>query len=101
MVEPISISTESSRTYRIELPVQTENGTYHFQILRAIVDARGYQLDQNKNGIPGEPDDLYASDIVLDTVSPRATNHTPAGDTAGTVSSVNVRFSEKMDRTTF
>ena len=32
---------------------------------------------------------------------PRITNHAPAGDIAGTVSSIDVWFSEKIDKTTF
>ena len=50
------------RTYRIDLPFPlTENGPYHFRLLPTLRDAEGFPLDQDADGIPGEPlDDVYA-----------------------------------------
>ena len=79
----------------------TENGIYHFRLLPTFKDQEGFFLDQNANGIPGETEDEYAFDLTVDTVAPRIVAHSPAGDIAGTVSSVDVVFSETFDKTTF
>ncbi len=97
-VVPTGISEIGDRLYRIAFPPQTEQGTYHFTLLPTLLDAEGCQLDQNANGIPGEPDDAYTFTLILDTIPPRITQHAPAGDVAGTVSSVDVWFSEAMDK---
>ena len=88
----------SNRAYQISFPLQTSNGSYHFTLLPTLLDTEGFQLDQNANGIPGEPDDAYTFTLILDTIPPRVTQHAPAGDVAGTVSSVDVWFSEPMDK---
>ncbi len=90
-----------ARTYQIKIPALTENGPYHFTLLPTLLDAEGFQLDQNANGIPGEVADTYPWDLWVDTIPPRATQHAPAGDIAGTISSVDVWFSEAIDKTTF
>jgi len=101
-ISPTGISEISDRTYRIALPFPlSENGPYHFRLLPTVKDVEGFFLDQNANGISGEPADEYAFDLFLDTVPPRITNHTPAGDITGTVDHVDVWFSERIDKTTF
>ncbi len=99
-VVPTGIAKVFARTYSITFPPLTENGTYQFTVLPALRDVDGYQLDQNANGIPGEAADAYTFTLILDTVPPRVTQHAPAGDVAGTVSSVDVWFSEAMDKAT-
>ncbi|MEX2137833.1 MAG: DUF6531 domain-containing protein, partial [Pirellulales bacterium] len=105
------------REYEIVFPRQTVNGRYNFTLLPTLLDAEGVPLDQNANGIPGElvpsgmsrivrstepvPDtDHYQFTLIVDTVAPRLTNHTPAGDIAGTVESLDIWFSESIDKTT-
>lgn len=100
-VESSGISEVADRLYRISFPPHTENGSYHFTLLPTLLGAEGFPLDQNANGIPGEPDDAYTFTLILDTVPPRVAQHAPAGDVAGTVSSVDVWFSEAVDRATF
>jgi RHS repeat-associated protein len=87
--------------FGISFPAMTANGLYHFTVLPTLLDAEGFHLDQNANGIPGEPDDGYTFTLILDTVPPRITHHEPEGDVAGTVSSVDVWFSEVIDAGTF
>ncbi|HUE69399.1 MAG TPA: RHS repeat-associated core domain-containing protein, partial [Pirellulaceae bacterium] len=90
------------RTYLMEFPFAlNESGPYHFRLLPTLKDIEGFPLDQNANGIPGEPEDFYAFTLILDAVAPRITNHAPSGDVAGTVSHVDVWFSERIDKTTF
>lgn len=95
------ISLVEGTTYRIDLPQLSENGTYHFALPSNVLDTRGHHLDENANGIPGEPNDFPSWSIVVDAVPPRVTHHIPAGDIAGTIDHVDVWFSEAIDRTTF
>ena len=49
--------------------------------LDTLKDAEGFPLDQNANGIPGEPlADDYSFTLTVDTVPPRITHQDPAGD---------------------
>ncbi len=89
-IVPTGFSVVGDRTYRIDLPPQTEDGRYHFTLLPSLMDAEGFPLDQNANGLPGEPEDSYNFTLIVDTVPPRVTNHAPAGDIAGTVDHVDV-----------
>jgi YD repeat-containing protein len=100
-VEATSMVLVGNATYRIDFPTLTENGPYHFTLLPTLLDAQGFQLDQNANGIPGEPDDGFSFDLTIDTVDPRITRHSPAGDIAGTIDHVDVWFSEAIDQSTF
>jgi hypothetical protein len=96
-----AIVPAGDRLYRIDLPAQATNGNYRFVLSQTVLDAEGFELDQDADGIPGEPEDFYAWTLTIDTVGPRITNHEPAGDIAGTVNRLDVWFSERMDRTTF
>ena len=98
-ITPTGITQVGDRTYRIDLPFPlTENGPYHFTLLSTVKDAEGFPLDQNANGIPGEPlDDDYSFTLTVDTVPPRMTHQDPAGDIAGTIDHVDVWFSEAID----
>src|SRR5262249_25665541 len=102
-VRPTGIEPVGDRTYRIDLPFSlTEDGPYHFTLLSALKDAEGFPLDQNANGIPGEPgDDDYSFTLLVDTVPPRVTHQGPVGDLAGTIDHVDVWFSEAIDTSSF
>lgn len=100
-ITPTVITESGDRTYRIDFAPQSENGRYHFTLLPTLLDAEGFPLDQNANGIPGEPEDSYSFMLILDSVPPRVTQHSPAGDLAGTIDHVDVWFSEAIDKTTF
>jgi hypothetical protein len=101
-VVPTGITLVGDRAYQIALPFPlTEDGPYHFQLLPSLRNTQGFQLDQNANGIPGEGDDRFSWDLGVDTIPPRVTQHSPAGDVAGTVEHVDVWFSKVIDTTTF
>ena len=91
----------TSATYQIPFTAQTANGTYRFTLAPTVLDGEGFQMDQNANGTAGEAGDGFSFTLILDTVYPRVTQHSLAGDIAGTVSSADVWFSETIDRTTF
>jgi len=72
-IQATGFSEVGDRTYQFDLPFEvTENGRYNFTLLPDLRDEEGFPLDQNANGIPGEPvDDDYRFTIILDTVAPR------------------------------
>jgi RHS repeat-associated protein len=101
-VIPITqIDLVGDRTYQISFAPQTENGRYHFTLFPTISDVEGFNLDQDADGIAGEAEDIYSFTLLLDTVGPRPTVHSPAGDVTGTVDHVDVWFSEAIDTSTF
>ncbi len=103
-VVPTGIEQVGDRTYKIDLPFPlTANGPYNFTLLSsALKDSQGFPLDQNANGVPGEPlADDYTFTLVVDTVPPYVSHQDPAGDVAGTIGHVNVWFSEAINTATF
>ena len=103
-ITPTGIEQVGDSTYRIDLPFAlTENGPYNFTLLSgALKDTQGFPLDQNANGVPGEPlADDYSFTLVVDTIPPYVSHQDPAGDVAGTIDHVDVWFSEAIDTTTF
>jgi YD repeat-containing protein len=100
-VQPSAITQLNPRNYRIDFPALTENGPYHFALLPTFSDTDGFSLDENRNRMPGEPEDAFTWSAVVDVVPPRITNHSPSGDLAGTIASVDIWLSERIDKTTF
>jgi hypothetical protein len=101
-ITPSGLTRVAARTYRLDLPVALDqNGPYHFTVLPALQSVEGYYLDQNGNGITNEPDDTFTWSLNLDSIPPYVSHQDPAGDVAGTISSVNVWFSEAIDPATF
>ena len=101
-VRPTGMTEVGDRTYRIDLPFRlSENGPYHFRLLPSLLDSEGSPLDQDADGTPGEAEDAYTFSLIVDTKSPRITNHTPDGDVAGTIDHVDIWFSETIDTRTF
>jgi RHS repeat-associated protein len=103
-ITPTGLEQVGDTTYRIDLPFAlTKNGPYNFALLStAVKDIQGFVLDQNANGIPGEPiDDDYSFTLTVDTIPPNVSHQDPAGDVAGTISSADIWFSEPIDASTF
>src|SRR5262249_43953469 len=73
------------------------NGQYHFSLLPTLLDSDNIQLDQNANGVPGEPEDTYSFTLIVDTVPPHVAHHNPSGDIAGTITNIDIWFSEQID----
>ncbi|MBE7504277.1 MAG: hypothetical protein HS113_29105 [Verrucomicrobiales bacterium] len=95
------VSEIGDRLYRFAFPPQTEQGAYRFTLLPTLLDIEGFPLDQDLDGIPGEPEDAFNFTLVLDTIPPHITQHAPGGDVAGTLSEADVWFSEAIDTNTF
>ena len=47
----------SGTTYDIGFATQTAQGAYTLTIAPSVTDVAGNEMDQNQNGINGEPDD--------------------------------------------
>lgn len=95
------ITEVSNRYYLVTIPHLIENGTYTFTLEPSLLDIAGFPLDQNANGLSGEPEDTYTFALVVDTVAPGLRQHAPRGDVAGAVASLDLWFSEAIDRATF
>ncbi len=101
-IAPTTSQGIADHAYEILLPQQTADGSYLFTLLPTLLDAEGFSLDQDADGTPGEPvDDTYTFTLIIDTVPPRITQRTPAGDVAGTLTSLDVWFSERMHAPSF
>ena len=103
LVVPInSITPVDDTTCRMSFDPLTVAGVYGLTILTGAQDAAGHALNQDLDATPGEPgEDEFFAEYTLDPYAPRATGHAPAGDIAGTVASVEIRFSEPILASTF
>jgi RHS repeat-associated protein len=73
----------SRETYSVYFPIQTANGTYRVTIGTDIMGANGQPISEG-----------YEATFILDSIGPRITKHSPAGDLAGTIEFVDIWFSE-------
>lgn len=90
-------SNGTGEIYRIDFSSLTTDGNYNLSIGPNILDTDGKLLDQDYDAVPGEfIDDVFHSSFKLDTVGPRVIKHSPAGDIAGTTTSVDVWLSETI-----
>lgn len=63
--------------WRITFPPQTVFGTYHLRIQTNVTDLAGNHLDQDGDGVPGEPDaDVFESTFSLVPVDLEVTSAT-------------------------
>ena len=64
-IDPTSISPVGGNTYRISFPVLTVRGNYQAVVGSDIADVAGNLMDQNQDGISGEPSvDAYQAGFV-------------------------------------
>ncbi len=68
-----SITKVDDADYAIQFPAQTIAGTYTFQVGPDILDLVGGAMDQNGDGTPGEPNDVFALSVQLSSPSPDLT----------------------------
>jgi hypothetical protein len=102
---PISVSQivpvagSNNKKFDIFFPNQTLLGEYSMVLGPDIRDTDGNPMDQNDNGIPGEPDDTYILRFTI--VGPRIVRSSPNDHRFGPVSTVRVTFNEPMNPATF
>ena len=99
-IQPVAGSND--RQFDLSFGTQTTLGVYTITIGPDVEDINGNQMDQDHNGIPGEPDDAFVGQIALQ--GPKITASTPAAGAVlapQMVSSVRVTFNEPMNPTSF
>lgn len=70
---PVSgVNSLGDRMWRIEFAGQTENGMYSVVIGPGVADSTGLltAMDQNQNGVSGEPGDVFAGEFIVDVRGP-------------------------------
>jgi len=85
-------------TLEIMFAPQSVSGNYRITLGPNILDTEGTPMDQDFNGVPGEAQDEYSASIAVDAVCPRVVAHVPVGDISGTVSQIDIMFSEAIQQ---
>ncbi|MCB1125450.1 MAG: hypothetical protein KDM81_03065, partial [Verrucomicrobiae bacterium] len=90
-----AVSSLGGNTYRVTFPGQSDHGFVSVRIGPAISGAGGVLIgmDQNGNGVPGDPDDAFEARFLVDT-------HGPAVVAAVVMRNgglVGVEFDEEVD----
>jgi len=98
--EIMDVSLVSGTTYRLQLAAPMVPGAFLLTVGPEVTDAAGNSMDQDRDGNRGEPyDDIFQHQATVDIGLPRIARHQPSGDNAGTVASVDITFTEPIDRT--
>ena len=99
-VDVTSIAAAGGSDYDI-LFEGTPAGTYTVVVGPEITTPLGDAMDQNENGVNGDPDDRFtAATQVVDVAGPRVTD-VSFGGTPTRLTSIRVTFSERVKGTTF
>jgi hypothetical protein len=102
---PIAIDApqdQGNNVWRVSFPVQSTDGVYHVRVGPHITDLNDQEMDQNRNGIPGEdPGDVYDASFTIDMTPPAITAQTPSGEVHAAVDHIDVTFSEPINVATF
>ncbi|WP_372899340.1 LamG-like jellyroll fold domain-containing protein, partial [Stieleria sp.] len=73
-------------------------GTYVASIGPDVAGSAGTLMDQDADGVSGEPvDDVFQTSILIDTFGPRIVGQSPSGSTGTVLSSIDVTFNEPID----
>lgn len=99
-----AVPDSKGRQFEILFDPQTALGDYSVTIGPLISDPFGNPLDQNTNGVNGEPTaDRYIASftIVPDTVGPFVVSTSPHGDLNVPIDRVRVTFDEPIDAQSF
>jgi len=64
-IAPTDVQPLSSTSFRITIPEQTDYLEYRFTIGPDVRDASGNAMDQNGDGVNGDPGDSYAGDFGI------------------------------------
>jgi len=98
------VSHVAGNVFSLGFAAQSEPGAYTVTVGPQVADLAGNLMDQDQDGIQGEPAaDRYAAtfEIAADETAPWITGHSPAGSTPAPVESVAVTFSEAIAPATF
>ncbi|MEE8452815.1 MAG: Ig-like domain-containing protein, partial [Thermoguttaceae bacterium] len=103
-VPVFDVSPVEHNTFRIKFGGPDVAMDYHVRLGPHIENLAGMEMDQDRDGRPGESvDDVYDASfvVVAEPTAPRVVHQWPAPNTTeGLVSSVSVRLNEPMDAST-
>ena len=85
----------------ISFDPQTTIGNYSWNLGPNLSDWAGTPMDQDQNGTPGEPADVYSGTLRIDPEYPQVLSHEPTGNLVDPVGSVRFAFDEPMDESSF
>jgi hypothetical protein len=94
-----AVPGRGNRIFTITFDAAALPGSYTMVIGPDVRDTFGHPMDQNGNGIPGEPDDAYT--LTFGVAAPTVVRASPAGAVSTPVDHVEVTFDRPMDPTTF
>ena len=101
-VTGVTAVTGSNNTqFDVTFAAQTTGGSYYFNVGPNIADVVGNLMDQNANGVNGQATDTYrtAFTVVADKIGAKITS--AVANSATSVSSVRLTFSEAINPSTF
>jgi subtilase family serine protease len=102
LAAPVSITFVTGSTYRVTYATPFTTGTHRIVLGPNITDAAGQPLDQDEDGVPGEPtQDQFANSFTIDATGPRVVSATPNDSITQALSQFVVEFSETMDPSSF
>ena len=84
----------------IKFPRQETTGTYTAVVGPDVQDRSGNPMDQNGNGMNGDPTDMFVASTALDRTGPRITDHVFLQDWAG-IHGLRVTFDKVIDPDSF
>jgi len=102
-IAPSGFSWLDGRRLQIAFPAQTLAGDYAMVLGPMILDATGFPLDVDRDGVPGEvPDDRYTATFsIAPLTAPYVTGHSPHGEVLSPVDAVRIEFDRPMDPDSF
>ena len=104
VITPTGIQALTDRVWHVTFPTQTAPGVYHLYVESDVADLNGFRLDQDRDGLPGEPvDDAYDAQFTLGSTSTYITSSNPSheiGQQFG-LTNVIVNFSQPIHFQTF
>ncbi|MEW5802681.1 MAG: CARDB domain-containing protein [bacterium] len=90
------------KKFTVAFSPQESEGTYRFIIGAQVLDLAGNPLNQDQDGINGEPyDDRYVGSFSLDGAGPKITGHSLSGIQNVPVQTFDLTFSEAIKPATF
>jgi len=93
------VPSSGNLQFDVFFDAQTTPGSYSMTIGPDIEDEKGNQMDQDRNGIPGEPSDVYTARFAIS--APTVVSTTLSGRLADQVDHGQIVFNSAIDPQTF
>jgi hypothetical protein len=93
------VAGSNNTQFDVAFPQQTQAGTYTMVIGPKVRDRSGHQMDQDNDGVTGQPDDAFTGTFTIEGA--RITNFVRSGLPTDPPSNVRVTFNEPVDPNSF